>query len=121
MSDWWNKKLKGEKPTPQPNYPNPAQYSNRPVAQPQQQQAPVQELPSNGQITMGAAIRNWKGGEAMRREGDMRCPSCGSRNVFSRTGKGANSMILGAAPAPHCFDCGWNGLYEQATHINLIG
>lgn len=116
MSDWWSKKLKGEKPSPQPMYPNPAAYSNRPVQQPQQ--VLQQELPPTEQLSMGQAIRMWKGGEAHRREGGMRCPECGSQHVFSRTGKGANSMINGAAPAPRCFECGWNGLYDQASQVN---
>lgn len=119
MSDWWNKKLKGEKPTPQPTYPNPSSYSNRPVqTQQTQRQVVEQNLPPNTQLSMGQAIRMWKGGEAHRKEGDMRCPECGSRNVFSRTGKGANSMINGAAPAPRCFECGWNGIYDQASQVN---
>lgn len=123
MSDWWNKKLKGEKPTPQPMYPNPAAYSSVPTTVPSRQQevdaAPQREnLPPNAQINMSTAIRMWKGGEAHRKEGNMRCPECGSRNVFTRTGKGANSMINGAAPAPRCFECGWNGMYDQASQIN---
>jgi len=117
MSDWWAKRLAGEAPSPSPMLLVPAQYSNRPVA-PQEQ--PVQrvlneQMGPTDQIGMGAAIRLWKGGEAYRVEGGKRCPSCGSANVFSRTGRGSNSMINGAAPAPHCFECGWNGKYEQAS------
>lgn len=117
MSDWWNKKLKGEKPSPLPTYPNPAMYSNRPV-QPQESQVSQQPMSPDTQISMGQAIRTWKGGEAHRREGNMRCPDCGSNHVFSRTGKGANSMINGAAPAPRCYECGWNGKYSQADQTN---
>jgi hypothetical protein len=121
MTDWWSKKLKGEKPSPQLTYPNPAAYSNRPVTTQQSSpQAPVQDVSPNSQINVGTAIRLWKGGEAMKRDGHLVCPSCGSRNVFSRTGKGANSMIHGAAPAPHCFECGWNGMYEQASQVNWV-
>jgi hypothetical protein len=127
MSDWWSKKIAGESPTPQrtsatppvtPAIRFPAQ------AQPQQQQ----QMPSNGhptnvldpnrapteQISMGEAIRLWKGGEAHRKEGGMTCPECGSANVFSRVSRGGNTMINGAAPAPRCFECGWNGRYSQA-------
>lgn len=63
---------------------------------------------------MGEALRLWKGGEAMRKEGNMTCPECGSIYVFSRTGRGQNTMVNGAAPAPRCYECGWNGLYDQA-------
>lgn len=117
MSDWWDKKLKGEKPTPQPIYPNPATYSNRPV-QTVETQTVQHNLPPNTQLTTGQAIRMWKGGEAHQREGSMRCPECGSRNVFSRVGKGSNSMVNGAAPAPRCFECGWNGKFSQADQSN---
>ena len=117
MSDWWEKKLKGEKPTPQPIYPNPVTYSNRPV-QTIETQTVQHNLPPNTQLTTGQAIRMWKGGEAHQREGNMRCPECGSRNVFSRVGKGSNSMVNGAAPAPRCFECGWNGKFSQADQSN---
>jgi DNA-directed RNA polymerase subunit RPC12/RpoP len=117
MSDWWDKKLRGEKPTPQPVYPNPVTYSNRPV-QTQESESVKHNLPPNTQLTTGQAIRMWKGGEAHSREGNMRCPECGSRNVFSRVGKGSNSMVNGVAPAPRCFECGWNGKFSQADQTN---
>lgn len=123
MSDWWTKKLAGEKPSPEPMQMVPAQYSNRPVPpqeQPAQRVLNEQASPT-AQIGMGVAIRSWKGGEAHQREGGNRCPSCGSANVFSRTGRGSNSMINGAAPAPHCFECGWNGKYEQASQSLWAG
>jgi hypothetical protein len=36
------------------------------------------------------------------------CPNCGSGNYFSRT----QGVMRGPAPAPHCMDCGHNGLYD---------
>jgi len=63
---------------------------------------------------MGDAIRLWKGGEAMRKEGNMTCPECGSMNVFGRTARASNTTVSGNSPAPRCFECGWNGLYNQA-------
>ena len=115
MSNWWSSKLSGEKPEPKPSYLMPTKQNNLPATQqaPQQRVLDPQVAPTE-QIGMGAAIRLWQGGEAARKEGNMICPECGSRNVFSRTGKGHNSMINGASPAPRCFECGWNGKYSQA-------
>jgi hypothetical protein len=132
MSDWWAKKLAGENPAPQRSYQTPP--TSPPIRIPQNtSQAPVrptQEVNANNQsildpsrapneqITMGEALRLWKGGEAMRKEGNLTCPDCGSIYVFSRTGRGANSMINGASPAPRCYECGWNGMYDQASQVN---
>lgn len=126
MSDWWSKKLAGETPTPQRTYTTPP--STPPISMPMQSPAQTQPMqvpsgrqdvldPSRGpneQITMGEALRLWQGGEAMRKEGNLTCPDCGSIYVFSRTGRGHNTMINGASPAPRCYECGWNGMYEQA-------
>lgn len=127
MSDWWSKKLAGEKPTApriSPTPPTQPVVRFPPMQQPvQQQQQGRQELlnpdraPTEN-ISMGEAIRLWKGGEAQRRDGGLSCPDCGSNNVFSRTGRGANSMVNGAQPAPRCFECGWNGLYDQASQAS---
>lgn len=131
MSDWWNKKLTGQSPTPQKTYttppttpplriPSPAQV---PAEAPQRLPEGRQDLldpsrPPTDQITMGEALRLWKGGEAMRKEGNMTCPDCGSIYVFSRTGRGHNTMINGASPAPRCYECGWNGMYDQGSQGN---
>lgn len=128
-SDWWSKKLSGQ----------PTQTTQRPALPPVQApirfpvqvpaQAPTQQYPQtqqdsrvldpskppNAEISMGDALRLWKGGEAMRREGNTSCPACGSHLVFSRS---KNSMVGGKAPAPRCFECGWNGLYDQGEQSN---
>ena len=133
MSDWWNKKLKGEPvpktqampptslrfdtvPRPQQTAPQPQQPQQQVTAQNQNLLDPNRA--PNEQITMGDAIKLWKGGEAHRREGNLRCPDCGSQHVFSRTARGSNTMINGAAPAPRCFECGWNGKFSQAEQVN---
>jgi hypothetical protein len=74
----------------------------------------------NAQISMGEAIRMWKGGEAHRKEGNNTCPECGSANVFSRMARGGGSGINGNQPAPRCFECGWNGMYDQGIEANWI-
>ncbi len=134
MSDWWSKKLAGETPTPQRTYTTPPVSPpmripmQAPQQAPQTYQTPQDEAmnqkvldPNRApteNVTMGEALRLWKGGEAMKKEGNMTCPDCGSIYVFSRTGRGANSMINGAHPAPRCYECGWNGMYSQATQGN---
>jgi hypothetical protein len=126
MSDWWSKKLAGEKPstprvspTPptQPVIRLPATQQTVPQEQQRQEVLNPNRAPTEN-ISMGEAIRLWKGGEAHRRDGGLTCPDCGSNNVFSRTGRGANSMVNGAQPAPRCFECGWNGLYDQASQAS---
>lgn len=118
MSDWWAKKLAGE--TPKQQRPDEIQrriesQSYTDTQRVQQNNQPVAKPLPTDNVSMGQAIRMWQGGEAMRREGDKRCPECGSANVFSRVGKGSNTMVNGAHPAPRCFNCGWNGIYSQAT------
>jgi hypothetical protein len=129
MTDWWSKKLTGQQPTPQRTYTTPPTSPplRIPMQAPQQQPSPLQQAQQGNQnlldpnraptdqLTMGEALRLWKGGEATRKEGNMTCPDCGSIYVFSRTGKGSNSMINGASPAPRCYECGWNGMYDQGS------
>lgn len=127
MSDWWARRLsepaqKQERvqssvPPVTPPVRVPISFPQAPTATPQQvaqsrgQLLDETRAPTE-QITMGEALRLWKGGEAMRREGGMTCPSCGSSNVFSRVGRGG-TMVNGSQPAPRCFECGWNGMYDQ--------
>lgn len=127
MSDWWSRRLSDNSPRPerqQSSVPPTTPPIRVPIAVPQAPPAsPQQVAHSRGslldetraptdQITMGEALRLWKGGEAARREGHMSCPTCGSKNVFSRVGRGG-TMVNGSQPAPRCFECGWNGLYDQ--------
>lgn len=117
MSDWWSKKLSGEKPTqerkftyPATTFPAPTHIA--PATQPNQPRAVDPTPPSSFTEALSRGITN--GGEAARREVHT-CPSCGSGFVFSRT-KG--TMVNGASPAPRCYECGWNGLYDQADQSN---
>jgi hypothetical protein len=127
MSDWWSRKLAETNPQPERQYssvPPTTPPIRMPVSVPAAAPAsPQQVARSNGrlldenraptdQISMGEALRLWKGGEAMRREGNSSCPSCGSNLVFSRVGRGG-TMVNGSQPAPRCFECGWNGMYDQ--------
>jgi hypothetical protein len=129
MSDWWSKKLVGQQPTPQRTYQTPPSspsvripHVQQPQTQETQQQVKQNVLdPTRGpteQLTMGEALRLWKGGEAHRKEGNMTCPDCGSIYIFTRTGRGAGTTVNGASPAPRCYECGWNGMYDQASQAN---
>ena len=128
MSDWWSKKLTGQQPTPQRTYQTPPTAPPVRIPYTQQPQAPAPQHQNQDvldpnraptdQLTMGEALRLWKGGEAHRRDGNVTCPDCGSIYVFSRTGRGTGTSINGATPAPRCYECGWNGMYDQASQSN---
>ena len=140
MSDWWADRLAGKEPTqktaPEPRAGStpPLNFRNAAPAEPpptvptpqaqymQQQQSLNPELGQDpsGQITMGEAIRTWQGGEAHRKEAGMTCPECGSTNVFGRVAKGSGTAINGSHPAPRCYECGWNGLYDQGMEANWV-
>lgn len=118
MSDWWSKKLAGEKPTQERRFTHPATNfpPTTPVTTPtvtQTNTAPVDTTPA---VSFTEALQKGitNGGEATRRE-TQKCPSCGGGFVFTRA-KG--TMVNGASPAPRCYECGWNGLYEQAEQSN---
>jgi hypothetical protein len=98
----------------------PATVTEAPPTPQEQYMATQTAVDPNEQTTMGEAIRSWKGGEAHRKEAGNTCPECGSSNVFSRMAKGAGSGINGNHPAPRCYECGWNGLYDQGIQANWI-
>jgi predicted RNA-binding Zn-ribbon protein involved in translation (DUF1610 family) len=54
------------------------------------------------------AAAHWKGGQAHRVD-TQPCPQCGSGQFFSRS----QDARRGPAPAPHCYNCGFNGLFDQ--------
>lgn len=130
MSDWWSKRISGEVPAPTVSTPpvtppmrtairipqTPQPVVQNPTVQVQPQRRVLDpERGENEQISMGDAIRLWKGGEAARRETHS-CPECGSDLLFSRS----KGMINGAAPAPRCYECGWNGRYAQGDQSNWV-
>ena len=126
MSDsksWWAKRLGNQPqareqqyPTPQQGYP-PAvpqqqqQQPGYPQQQGYQQQQPQDPYAGKKPANVGEAVeamKYWTGGEAVATE-TQRCPSCGGNHYFSRR---AGSSRL-PPPAPQCFDCGYNGMFEQ--------
>ena len=135
MSDWWADRLAGKEVQPK-TAPEPRVGSTPPIRfapttpqaevmqgppTPQQQYMATQTaVDPSEQITIGEAIRSWKGGEAHRKEANNLCPECGSSNVFSRVSRGSGTAVNGNHPAPRCYECGWNGLYDQGIEANWV-
>lgn len=120
MSDWWSKKLSGQKPTPEkPRFSVPASIPTHVVPT----QSPVHTNPNPGTEapaeSLSEALRRGvtKGGEATRRE-VSNCPACGGPYVFSRVKSGGGTLVNGSQPAPRCYTCGWNGLYDQGDEAS---
>lgn len=120
-TDWWSRRLTSNSPAPQTtrtSVPPTTPAIRFPVQAPSQSPMPMGQPTQQSETpaTMGEAIRVWRGGEAMRKEGHMRCPECGSQHVFTRVGSG--TTVNGSQPAPRCFECGWNGKYNQGEQSN---
>jgi len=47
------------------------------------------------------------------------CPGCGSQLFIENLPGGKKRR--GPAPAPHCFACGWNGLFDQGLESSWAG
>src|SRR4051794_19979841 len=113
MSDWYARRLaraRTEAPQQRPQY----QQQGPPAYQ--QQRPPPGYNPAPDPHSVPTTIGNlwdqmqgWRGGKAHKVDPDP-CPQCGSNQYFSRTGA---EVRRGPAPAPHCFGCGYNGMFEQ--------
>lgn len=80
--------------------------------QPQQPQQYAQAQAPKPKVTienLWGAMQQWNGGKAHKIDAEP-CPECGSARYYSRTGEGTRR---GPPPAPHCFDCGFNGMFQQ--------
>lgn len=122
---WWAKRLgTAPPPTSTPdawNMPRYAPPTPSHVQAPQQQFVPQMEAPvldENGQMHMADAIVRWRGGDGTKKE-TQTCPNCGGRNYFSRSsGQGKRIGLMNRSgqacpPAPICFECGYNGIFES--------
>lgn len=99
-------------PPTQGPYQQPQQYPQVPQGYPQQAPQYEQQIDTN-QIRVTTenlfeATKYWQGGEAHARERNS-CPQCGGQHYFSRTA----GVMKGPAPAPMCYDCGFNGMFQQ--------
>ena len=110
-------------PYPQPqqynpppgNYPQVPQHYQQPtqpdVNQHAMSEAQVMEMVRSGQVDKmtALAMAAQKGGKASKMETEN-CPNCGSGHYFQRKAQSKR----GAAPAPYCHTCGYNGgMFEQ--------
>lgn len=119
-SSWWARKLGTEpqRPAPTPQYGQPASYPQTPVYG---GPPPLQPSTQHVQVTKDnivAMTGMWKGGQGTKTE-TSRCPNCGGTDFFSRSNVNGSRIINSnsgttASAAPHCFDCGYNGMYTQA-------
>ena len=124
--DWWSKKLQPTQPAgltlpaaqPQPVYQNQQPVYQQHQPQPVQQQVPIQQPVNddpNRKLSLREAVSRFSGGEGRKTEGHLSCPSCGSHTGYTQfSGMGGLSAgVMGNRPAPHCFECGYNGKFAQ--------
>jgi hypothetical protein len=116
--NWFQRRMEQEQggpiPEPRPSvintHPQAYQQGNLPAPSPAARQAAVdveqmEHTPENVKLLMNY----WTGGEGTKTE-TTRCPACGGDHYFSR----ASGTMRGPAPAPMCYSCGYNGMFEQA-------
>lgn len=128
-SGWWQRHL-GQPQAPAPQYQQPQGYQQAPQyppqgppQAPQYQQAPQGYPQQQGAIdtsqirvtgeNLYEAAQLWQGGPGTRTE-TQHCPQCGGNHFFSRT----TGTTRGPAPAPLCYDCGFNGQFIQGDPAN---
>jgi hypothetical protein len=91
-----------------PTYQQPYQQEALPQQVPQQQGFDVEQLDKTPENVL-MLMNHWTGGEGTKTETN-KCPSCGGNHYFSRS----QGTMRGPAPAPMCYTCGYNGMFEQA-------
>jgi len=115
-SGWWAKKLGTPAPPQQqqaPSYPATGPVYRGP--------APLPPATENTQVTKDNVVEmagRWQGGQGTKTETST-CPQCGSGDYFSRTNVPGSKVIntnsgSTSGAAPHCYSCGYNGMYTQA-------
>ena len=138
-ASWWANKLNTQQPprygiqlpptqtAPQTVQQQPQQVqqvqpnmAGVPLNQGERQQTLDPNRDPNAEVSMGEAMRLWRGGEAHRMEGNMACPDCGSTTGYTAySGRAAGSArVNGQQPRPHCFECGYNGTFSQGMESN---
>jgi len=143
-ADWFARRLAGtegqaprpvvqQRPAPTPYHPqvSPAQQmpqhgghlspEDMVVTGKENFRAILDEAARNGDnVSFTKLSRKWKGGEAMRTEGHLRCPHCDSLNIFTRSSIGVTNTQTGTRghAKPRCFDCGWTPDGIQGDQAN---
>lgn len=120
MSDWYARRLaraRSEAPAPrqQPQAYAPAYRQQAPP--PGYMPRPAPESVRTTIDNLWGQMQAWRGGAAHRIDPHP-CPNCGGNQYFSRTGA---EVRRGPPPAPHCFDCGYNGMFEQGLAASWNG
>lgn len=132
---WWANKLQSDQPAGirvVPQYQQPQhqpQYAQAPQPVPHQPQYTPPEQIDGSKVTYQQLAREhdgekiskyWRGGEAMRTEGHLGCPNCGTTTGYTAySGNGGLSAGVGGnRPRPHCFECGYNGVFVQGDEAN---
>ena len=124
MSDtqgWYARKvasMRGQQVTPAQPAQQPQPQAYRGIAVQQQpphlqhlerREAPQPGIGFDGKVTIenfAQAMGFWRGGKGQQEREP--CPNCGE-TLWSRT----NGKLRGPAPAPLCYHCGYNGMFEQ--------
>lgn len=127
MSDWWANKLGGQQPQrggvvlppAMPRQPQQPPHHGQPGSYVQPPQQKEVDDP-NRKLSLREAISRFSGGESARVEGNLRCPSCGSATGYTAFSgmSGMAAGVMGNRPAPHCFECGYNGRFAQGDQAN---
>jgi hypothetical protein len=112
---WYQRKMASLRGglAPSPPQRGSQQYPQQQAPQYVQQQGPLQyqqpqQMPQVTIENLFGAMGFWRGGKAHQIDREP-CPECGSNQYYSRS-QGARR---GPPPAPHCYNCGYNGLFEQ--------
>lgn len=94
---------------PQPQYP-----AQMPAQMPMQQAGTPETLTEFLEMQRhGQALVPGKGAKL----NPDPCPNCGGNLFYADLGK----KRRGPPPAPHCFNCGYNDLFEQGLESNWTG
>jgi hypothetical protein len=124
-SSWYQRRLaqmRGTQPfqarAPIPQYPQPQQGYQQQFTQPRAD--PPQ--PPTPPETMTDLLDLQKHGQALKPGKGARlnpdpCPNCGGNLFYADLGL----KRRGPPPAPHCFSCGYNELFEQGLESNWQG
>lgn len=97
--------MRSQQPTP---YPPGGNVYVQPQPQPTQEKVTIENL--------WGAMQQWRGGKAHKVD-PYPCPECGSANFSSRS----EGAMRGPPPAPHCFNCGYNGMFTQGLATSWGG
>jgi hypothetical protein len=117
-----------QQPAPQTYAPQyPVQYS-QPQQYTPQPQAPTRPQVVNthqkyGEAKLSDLLSLQEQGKGQPGQGALEnpdpCPGCGSPLFIENLPGGKKRR--GPAPAPHCFSCGWNGLFDQGLESSWAG